>query len=411
MGRIKVTERRRTRDSANRANRDNEKSLSLDNRFPDSSNRRFAGSPTHPFNNFYHNKRVLVTGHTGFKGSWLSLWLTRLSAKVAGFSAYLPSDPCNFEVLGLEAMIEHHWGDIRNYHDIKEVFDAFRPEMVFHLAAQPIVRRAYEEPKVTFDTNFGGTVNILECIRESDYVQAAVLITSDKCYKNVEWLWGYRENDDLGGDDPYGASKGCAEIVINTYCRSYFEREKRVNIASARAGNVIGGGDWGEDRIVPDCMRAWAKDKEVVIRNPSATRPWQYVLEPLSGYLWLGVLLGNGVLKTGEGFNFGPGSDVIQPVSILIDTFKEYWQDGKWIAKGDNPIDRESKLLRLCCDKALLMLDWRASLTFEETVEFTARWYEKYYNSREKMLDFSIDQIEKYYSLAKKRGLRWAESQ
>ena len=204
------------------------------------ANPHFPDSPSPPFDNFYRDKRILVTGHTGFKGSWLTLWLLQLGAKVAGFSAYLPSDPCNFEVLGLEKKIGHLVGDIRHLHELKEVFDTFQPEIVFHLAAQPIVRRSFNDPKLTFDTNVGGTVNILECIRTTESVKGAVIITSDKCYRNVEWSWGYRENDELGGNDPYSASKAGAEMAINSYCQSFFSKERRVNVASTRAGNLVG---------------------------------------------------------------------------------------------------------------------------------------------------------------------------
>lgn len=361
------------------------------------------------FNSFYRNKRVLVTGHTGFKGSWLSLWLIELGAKVAGISAYLPSDPCNFEVLCLEKLVEHYEADVRDLVKLNKVFEEFRPQVVFHLAAQPIVRRSYDAPKETFDTNLGGTVNILECIRQNDSVQGSVIITSDKCYRNVEWVWGYRENDRLGGDDPYSASKGCAEIAINSYCQSYFNREKRVNVASARAGNVIGGGDWAPDRIVADCMRAWSEAGELVVRSPYATRPWQFVLEPLSGYLWLGSLLGSGNLKSGEAFNFGPKEDVIQPVSLLITSFQKYWDNAKWKVRDERSSKRESDLLKLCCDKALSLLNWQAILSFEETVEFTALWYKMFYTGRKDMREFSKRQIEKYYSLAGKRGMSWVK--
>jgi len=362
------------------------------------------------FKNYYKNKRVLVTGHTGFKGSWLALWLLELGAKVAGFSAYLPSEPCNFEVLGLKQQIEHYEGDIRNFHELSQVVDDFKPQVVFHLAAQSIVRRSYDEPKLTFDTNLGGTVNILECIRQDDFIEAAVIITSDKCYKNVEWVWGYREHDKLGGDDPYSASKGCAEIAINSYCQCYFNREKTVNIASTRAGNVIGGGDWAEDRIVPDAVRAWSKGEPIIIRNPRATRPWQHVLEPLSGYLWLGVLLGNDELQSGEAFNFGPKADVIQPVSILIDTFKKHWSKAQWKVEGHDSIKKESGLLKLCCDKALSLLNWKAILSFEESVELTAIWYKKFYKNAENMFEFSKQQIEQYCSLAKNKGIKWVKT-
>jgi len=361
------------------------------------------------FNNYYKNKRVLVTGHTGFKGSWLSLWLTRLGAKVAGYSAYLPSDPCNFDVIGLKELLEHHEGDVRDFEQLKKIFENFKPDIVFHLAAQPIVKKSFDDPKLTFDTNVGGTINVLECIRASDCVEAAVLITSDKCYKNVEWLWGYRENDQLGGDDPYGASKGCAEIAINSYCQSFFINERPVNVASTRAGNVIGGGDWAEDRIVPDCVRAWSQSQEVSVRNPNATRPWQHVLEPVGGYLLLAALLGEEKVDTGESFNFGPKAHVIQPVSVLISKLQEHWQSVKWIVNEDVSNKKESRLLKLCCDKALSLLNWQAILSFDETMELTALWYKTFYESNNRnMLEFSIGQVEVYCDLAKQRNAFWS---
>jgi len=326
---------------------------------------------------------------------------------VGGFSLYLPSNPCNFEVLGLEKYIEHFGGDVRDFKQLNYVFRSFKPQVVFHLAAQSLVRRSYDEPKLTFDTNVGGTVNILECIRLNDFVETAVLITSDKCYKNVEWVWGYRENDPIGGDDPYSASKGCAEMAINSYCQSFFKGERAANVASTRAGNVIGGGDWANDRIVPDCARAWEKGHDVVIRNPGATRPWQYVLEPISGYLWLGVLLGTDQVESGGSFNFGPKADVIQSVAILINTFKEYWGQTQWEVKSDNSFKKESGFLKLSCDKALALLNWKAILSFEETVEFTALWYKHYFENRNGMFEFSKDQIHRYISLAKSRNMQW----
>ncbi len=362
------------------------------------------------FKGYYKNRRVLITGHTGFKGSWLSLWLTSLGAKVTGYSSYLPSTPCNFEVLGLNAHLENLTGDVRNFKDLKYVFDNFQPEIVFHLAAQPIVRRSFDYPKLTFDSNVGGTVNVLENIRLSDSVKAAVIITSDKCYKNVEWLWGYRENDQLGGDDPYSASKGCAEIIINSYCKSFFRKAGHVKVASTRAGNVIGGGDWAEDRIIPDCAKASSEGKNVVVRNPNATRPWQYVLEPLSGYLWLGALLAKDRFETGEAFNFGPKADVIQPVSVLISAFQKYWHSAEWTINQENSEKKESSLLKLCCDKALSLLNWQAILSFEETVEHTAFWYKRFYENRENMFEFSVQQIEKYCFLANERGMEWARN-
>ena len=242
------------------------------------------------FENIYHNRRVLVTGHTGFKGSWLSSWLLDLGATVAGFSANVPTEPSHFELLKLTDRIEHFEGDVRNKGSLQKAISKFCPEIVFHFAAQSLVRKSYEDPILTFETNSIGTLNLLECLRNQPSIKAAILITSDKCYENVEWLWGYRENDRLGGKDPYSASKACAELISKVYMESFF-KNNGPNIATARAGNVIGGGDWAPDRIVPDCFRAWSNKKPTITRNPKATRPWQHVLEPLSGYLTLGQKL------------------------------------------------------------------------------------------------------------------------
>jgi CDP-glucose 4,6-dehydratase len=363
------------------------------------------------FGNYYAGKRVLVTGHTGFKGSWLVLWLSRLGARVSGFSIDLPSTPCHFEVAGLQELIQHHNGDVRNFDQLKRVFDDFQPEVVFHLAAQSLVRRSFDEPKVTFDTNAGGTVALLECLRLCESVRTAVLITSDKCYRNVEWVWGYRENDLLGGEDPYSASKACAELAIHCYSEAFFKRTQPLRLASTRAGNVIGGGDWAADRIIPDCVKAWSKQQEIAIRNPKATRPWQFVLEPLSGYLWLGACLGNGLIESGEAFNFGPGDRVIQPVADLIEAFRHYWGSALYRIVPPDAEKKENSLLKLCCDKALSKLNWRAILTFDETVALTALWYKRYYKQEGDMRAFSESQIEHYSSLAKERGLTWAMCQ
>lgn len=360
------------------------------------------------FGGAYSGKRVLVTGHTGFKGSWLAIWLTSIGAEVAGFSSYLPSSPCNFTASGLERTIEHRWGDIREIERLKSVFEDFRPEIVFHLAAQPIVRRSYKDPKLTFDTNVGGTVNVLECVRASRSVSAAVIVTSDKCYENAEWAWGYRENDRLGGADPYSASKACAEIAASAYARSFRPSGGSPRIATARAGNVVGGGDWADSRVIPDCVRAWSEGSEAVIRNPASTRPWQHVLEPLSGYLWLGAELLASERLHGESFNFGPDQKVNKPVSELIDLFATFWGGPGWRRGGGEDGRKESALLKLSCDKALHELGWRPVLSFEDTIRLTAEWYKRYYSGGKEMYAFSAEQIGFYISEASRAGLPWA---
>lgn len=360
------------------------------------------------FSDIYKNKTVLVTGHTGFKGSWLSIWLLQLGANVAGYSLDMPSNPSNFEVLGIENKLRHFSGDVMDLDYMERVFDEVKPEIVFHLAAQAITRRSYDMPQKTFFTNLGGTINILECIRKFQSVKAAVIITSDKCYENVEWLWGYRENDRLGGDDPYSASKACAEIACHSYLKSFFLSGDTPRVATARAGNVIGGGDWAVDRIVPDCVRAFSTGKTLELRNPKATRPWQHVLEPLSGYLLLGAhLLQNDDKVAGESFNFGPSIDVNMSVENLIMDFTAIWGDGRWQVSNCSAGKKEATLLKLNCEKALHYLNWQAILSFKETVKMTANWYKAFYGGERDMYHFTIMQIGEYVQLAKKKGLAW----
>jgi CDP-glucose 4,6-dehydratase len=362
------------------------------------------------FGNIYRNKRVLVTGHTGFKGSYLTSWLVSLGAKVTGYSAYLPSNPCHFEVCHLKSRTNHIVGDIRDFDRLRQVFLDSRPEFVFHLAAQPIVRVAYDDPKLTFETNVIGTVNVLECTRQTRGIRSAVIITSDKCYHNMEWPWGYRESDRLGGEDPYSASKACAEIACHTYVSSFFQdMSAGTRLATVRAGNVIGGGDWALDRIVPDCVRAWSEGKAVTIRNPQSTRPWQHVFEPLSGYLWVGVQLAISERFHGEAFNFGPVDNLNKSVEDLIKDLGEYWEDAHWNFDRTANKKKENSLLKLSCDKALHLLRWHPVLDFEETVRFTAEWYRAYYAGHDDMYDFTIRQIEEYMSKAQKQGLAWVE--
>lgn len=364
------------------------------------------------FAGVYNGKRVLITGHTGFKGSWLCLWLLKLGANVAGFSLYLPSEPCNFKVIGLQEKITHYERDICKIEGLKKAFEYFRPQIVFHLAAQSLVRKSYDEPKLTFDTNLGGTVNVLECIRDCSSVQAAVIITSDKCYRNVEQEWGYRENDRLGGDDPYSASKACAELALRAYIKSCFNKKSSPKIATTRAGNVIGGGDWAQDRIVPDCVRAWSGGEKAIIRSPNAIRPWQHVLEPLSGYLWLGAnLINKSEDIAGEAFNFGPDSKVIKSVHELVNLFLKFWGKGNLKYAPVKHGKKESTLLKLCCDKALHRLGWHSILSFEETVRLTAEWYKNFYNKKVDIYDFSCSQIEHYVKKAIKKNVSWIKEE
>lgn len=362
------------------------------------------------FNDYYRGKHIFITGHTGFKGSWLSQWLVELGATVSGYSIGIPSEPSNFEILGLENQMDSHIGDVRDLELLQEIMKDTEPELVFHLAAQSLVRNSYDEPKKTFETNLIGTVNVLEAVRNISSVKNVIVITSDKCYENVEWVWGYRENDRLGGKDPYSASKACAEIAVRAYMHSFFASHDSVKIATTRAGNVIGGGDWAADRIVPDCIRAWSSGLKPCVRNPSSTRPWQHVLEPLSGYLTLGSSMGRGIpgLK-GESFNFGPTADVNQPVSELINQMTKTWEGFEWEDTSDLSDSRkESTLLKLNCDKALLQLNWQPTMTFTEAVNMTAGWYKSYYSNICDMRKFTLEQIHFYEELARERQRTWA---
>ncbi|MFA6078180.1 MAG: CDP-glucose 4,6-dehydratase [Candidatus Omnitrophota bacterium] len=363
---------------------------------------------TRPFGNVYKGKRVFITGHTGFKGSWLTLWLLGLGASVTGYSLDIPTKPSNFEALGLRKKIKHVKGDVRDLNSLKKAIDDSSPDIVFHLAAQALARRSYDMPQDTFFTNLGGTVNMLECLRSSGSVEAAVIITSDKCYQNVEKAEGYKESDLLGGNDPYSASKACAEIAAKAYMRSFFSGKNSLKIATARAGNVIGGGDWAEDRIIPDCVRALSKGKSVMIRNPEATRPWQHVLEPLSGYLYLGqYLLERPKMAHGEAFNFGPNEMVAKSVREVMELFLSYWGEGSWKYVPVKDGKKESKLLKLSCAKARSRLGWSSALNFKESIRFTADWYKNYYGKVSAAEELSYNQIDEYVNKAYERNVPW----
>lgn len=367
------------------------------------------------FGHIYEGRRVFVTGHTGFKGSWLTAWLLQMGAEVAGFSDVVPTSPSHFDVIGLGGRIRDYRGDVRDRKALVEAMREFKPEIVFHLAAQALVRASYDNPADTIEVNAMGTLNVLEAVRLTPSVEAVVSITSDKAYRNDEWVWGYRETDHLGGADPYSASKGCAEIIAHSYFQSFFKEGPAC--ATVRAGNVIGGGDWALDRIVPDCARAWAEDRAVQIRSPWATRPWQLVLEPLSGYLWLGArLLDNGNAPfdpRGQAYNFGPAADVNNTVAEVVEALARHWPgfESQMDAAGQAGM-KECTLLKLCCDKALAHLGWKATLSFDETIRYTAEWYHRFYRGRDgatppDMLDFSLGQIAAYVNAAEQRGQVW----
>ena len=354
------------------------------------------------FREIYGNRRVLITGHTGFKGSWLSLWLTELGANVIGYSLEPPTEPNLFESVNLKDKITHIIGDVRDEEHLISVFEKYQPEFVFHLAAQPLVRISYKEPKLTYETNVLGTVNILEAVRKTKSVRVCVIITSDKCYENREWVYGYRETDPVGGYDPYSSSKACAELVTSAYRRSFFNpkdwgKTHNVALSSVRAGNVIGGGDWGEDRIIPDCMRALSKGETVVIRNPSATRPWQYVLEPLSGYLLLGTLMYEDGTKYSDAWNFGPNDESIITVEELVKLVIKHWGSGAYRIDTSSH-HHEAGLLKLDASKACVLLGWKPIYDVYEAVEKTINWYKIFYNGmrKEKLYEFTLGEIGEY---------------
>lgn len=363
------------------------------------------------FGDEYCGRRVLVTGHTGFKGSWLVQWLIELGAEVAGYSRDIPSEPSNFELLNLDRRIQHYVGDICDPKALAVALDEFKPDVVFHMAAQALVRRSYADPAGTFETNIMGMVHLLECLRHRDWISAVVLITSDKAYRNNEWCWGYREVDALGGHDPYSASKSCADLIAQSYVYSFLQNSK-IRVAITRAGNVIGGGDWAADRVVPDCIRAWSEGKSVSIRNPKATRPWQHVLEPLSGYLWLGSrLLREAPGLHGEAFNFGPDQRVNRTVADLLDAMTARWSGTQWMVPQDfEERGYEATLLKLSCDKALSILQWSAILDFPATVSFTVDWYRKWYEGRADMSDVTDAQIAHYCGMAVANQAVWMEA-
>lgn len=361
------------------------------------------------FGGIFEGKKVLVTGHTGFKGSWLSLWLNSLGASVIGLSNGVPSTPSNFQVCNLNDYIESHEFDIRDNEKLNLLVQETQPDFIFHLAAQPLVRQSYQEPLETFTVNAIGSANLLESLKNLQKRVDVLMITSDKAYDNVEWEWGYKETDRLGGKDPYSASKGMAELVINSYVSSFYaSKDSKIRLGVARAGNVIGGGDWAPDRIIPDCMKAWSEGKEVRIRNPIATRPWQHVLEPLSGYLTLAANLNKSNYLAGEAFNFGPSSDQNFSVEDLIVKMSKYWEKVQWKSTSPDSTMHEAGLLKLNCDKAIHYLNWKPTLNFEETVDFTVNWYRSFYKDPKAILKVSLDQLTTYSELAEERKQVWA---
>ena len=351
---------------------------------------------------FWSGKRVFLTGHTGFKGGWLSLWLSSMGAQVTGYALAPNTSPNFFEVVGIKDLIEEsHIADIRNLDDLREAMNAANPDIVIHMAAQPLVRYSYINPVETYATNVMGTVHLLECVRGLDSVRATVVVTTDKCYENKEWVWGYRENEPMGGYDPYSNSKGCAELVTAAYRQSYFSDalypKHQHALASARAGNVIGGGDWSEDRLIPDALKAFESGAPLVIRNPLATRPWQHVLEPLSGYLVLAQALYEEGIGFASAWNFGPRDEDARPVKEVVNLLIEKSPAGAQWEQDQSEQPHEARSLKLDCSKADLLLGWKPRWCLETAVQNIADW-QKAFLAKEDMQKVSLIQINTYQS-------------
>jgi len=366
------------------------------------------------FGGAYAGRQVLVTGHTGFKGAWLCEWLLTLGAEVTGYSLPPDTTPSLFEQLGLEGRVRHLVGDVRDIDSLRRAVSEAQPDFVFHLAAQSLVRRSYRQPVETYATNVLGTIHLLEALRPLAKPCAAVCVTSDKCYQNRQWDYGYREDDPLGGADPYSSSKAAAEVAIAAWRQSFFGGHP-VRIASARAGNVIGGGDWAPDRIVPDCIRAVQQDQPIGVRNPRAIRPWQHVLEPLSGYLWLGALLANPPAVTVplhpmcSPFNFGPRPEANRSVADIVEEVLRQWP-GRWVDQSEAQALPEAKLLRLSIDKAWGLLAWHPVWSFAEAVAQTVSWYRQVDSAAETSVaqELTVEQIVRYTEEARQLAVLWA---
>jgi len=347
---------------------------------------------------FWHGKRVFLTGHTGFKGSWLSLWLQSMGAQVHGFALTPPTEPALFTAASVAQGMTSTIGDVRDYQAVLAAMQACQPDVVLHLAAQPLVRYSYQAPVETYATNVMGTVHVLEASRQVGSVRAIVNVTTDKCYENQEWVWGYREDEPMGGYDPYSNSKGCSELVTSAYRRSFFQNSG-IALASARAGNVIGGGDWAADRLVPDILRAFENKQPVVIRNPHSTRPWQHVLEPLSGYLVLAEKLSEQGQAFAEGWNFGPQDDDARPVSWIVEHMVGSWAEGSsWqLDGGDHP--HEAHYLKLDISKARARLDWRPRWSLDTALEHIMTWHRAWL-AGEDVRALCLRQIQQYSTTA-----------
>ncbi|CAG8998577.1 MAG: CDP-glucose 4,6-dehydratase [Candidatus Celerinatantimonas neptuna] len=349
---------------------------------------------------FWQDKKVFVTGHTGFKGGWITLWLSSMGAKVKGFALDAPTIPSFFEVVDVaDLCFEHQIGDIRDYQLLYDSMKSFQPDVVIHMAAQPLVRYSYENPIETYQSNVMGTAHVLDAIRRIDSVRSVICVTSDKCYDNREWIWGYRESDPMGGYDPYSNSKGCSELIVSAYRNSYFNAEKYqqhgVAVASVRAGNVIGGGDWALDRLIPDTLRAFEMGQNVEIRSPYAIRPWQHVLEPLSGYLMLAEQLYLIGPEFNGGWNFGPNSSDAKPVQYIVENLADLWGQGaSWLVEKGEHL-HEAHYLKLDCSKATQILGWHPRWCLERTLKSIVKWHQAWMSGND-MKDYSLNEIKAY---------------
>ena len=364
------------------------------------------------FQGSFNNKKVLVTGHTGFKGSWLTQWLKMLGAEVYGISKDIPTIPSLYESLAFGMSVNDSRFDLCDLNKLSDHIRSIQPDFLFHLAAQPIVKTSYTDPIDTWRSNMMGTVNILESLRYIENKCTIVMITSDKAYKNKEWIWGYREDDELGGDDPYSASKGAAELAIRSYYQSFLKHKANLSIGIARAGNVIGGGDWAANRLIPDCIRSWVNKQCVSLRSPYSTRPWQHVLEPLSGYLTLAKLLSTTSDLNGEAFNFGPNLEKMHTVEDVVQAMAAKWSGSKWEISSQQPSlnaikFKECNLLQLSCEKSLHYLSWKSTLDFSQTINMTMDWYIANADATS-MAAFTRDQILCYVQQAIDSSLEWS---
>ena len=344
---------------------------------------------------FWNGKRVFLTGHTGFKGSWLSLWLHSMGSTVKGYALTPPTTPSLFDEANVSRIIQSEIGDIRDLQKLKASMRSFNPDILIHMAAQPLVRLSYKEPLETYETNIMGTAKVLESARACENLKAIISVTTDKCYENKEWLWGYREDEPMGGFDPYSSSKACAELVTSAFRRSFMQ-EQGIGLASARAGNVIGGGDWADDRLIPDILRAFEEKRPVIIRNPSATRPWQHVLEPLSGYLNLAQKLYESPMEYAEGWNFGPLDEDARPVDWILNHLVARWPGASWhLDKDSHP--HEAGYLKLDISKAKSRLHWKPIWRLEQTLEKITRWHQAWL-SKQDIQSLCLDEINEYMS-------------